>query len=573
MEEQKKKRAFLSWLFRPKAQQSVTQSGGTMDHDLMKKVSRGGDVATSGKVVTDESAMGVSAAWACRRILSETIGAIPWGMYKKDAKGNSEPAHDHPLHEVLTASPNSEQTPVEFKEMKVMGLTGTGNAYSYIDRLGGRVASLTPFETRVKPMRKGPGVQSKLALRDGEVFFRVFTGASGHEDLPRDKVWQVKGFGNSRLEGLSPIGAAREAMGAAMAAEEFANRFFLQGGFPAGIVTIPNILKDDQREVARENLRQMVTGLGKSHSFALFENGMKPEPWEPMNLEDMQFIMVRKFSVLEVCRFFRVPPHMVAELEKGASYASIEQMSQDFVMFTLLPYFTRFEAACTKWLLTPKDRAQGYYLRFNFEGLLRADSKSRAEFLSTMVNNGMMSRNEARAKENLNRVADKNMDAYTVQTAMIPIEKLGEQQKPAPLPPGRPREDAEEAAPQKKEKAEASNNQVVQAAIALPESMAHHVRHEIPVVEEVRVAVEHLDHQVKGLAGALVRVAEGQTEVVDAVIEVAATQQRLGRQIAESAERSASASAALAAEFERMRTQEREIEVDGETFVSRPKAH
>ncbi len=376
--------------------------------------------SASGKSVNENTSMGVSAAWCCRRILSESAGMLPWGIFRKESNGNAEKADDYWLNDVLVMSPNRDQTTVEFRESEMMGLTGEGNAYSVIERIGRRISALTPI-FGVKPLRKQGG-NSKLNVADGEVFFR-FHDRGVPVDLPREKVWQVKGFGRDLLEGLSPIGAAREAMGGSLAMEEFANRFFSQGGMPAGTVSYPGWLTKDQREAVRENLQRMVGGLGKAHQFALFEGGIKPEPWNTMNLEDMQFIVARRFSVLEVCRFYRVPPHMVAELEKGASYASIEQMSMEFVMFTLMPYLTRFEASVSKWLIPPEDRRR-YFLRFNFEGLLRADSKGRAEMYASAVQNGWMNRNEVRAKENLNRVA--GLDGFTAQTNLASVEKIVE---------------------------------------------------------------------------------------------------------------------------------------------------
>ncbi len=377
-------------------------------------------VTSSGKVVTEDAASKISAAWCCRRIIAESIGMLPWSMFAKDSSGNAEKADDHWLQDVLVHSPNRDQTSVEFRESEAMGLTGDGNAYSVIEKMRNRVTSLTPI-FGVEPYRK-KGSNTTLAIADGEVFFR-FSDRGKPTDLPREKVWQVKGFGRDLLRGLSPIGAAREALGGALAMEEFANRFFSQGGMPAGTVTFPGWLTPEQKIEAQEALNKMVGGLGNAHQVALFQGGMKPEPWNTMNLEEMQFIFSRKFSVLEICRFYRVPPHMVAELEKGASYASIEQMSQEFVMFTLMPYLTRFEASASKWLLPAEERRR-FFLRFNFEGLLRADSKGRAEMYSIMVQNGIFNRNEVRAKENMNRV--EGLDGFTAQTNLASVEKIVE---------------------------------------------------------------------------------------------------------------------------------------------------
>ncbi|MDZ4253993.1 MAG: phage portal protein [Sulfuritalea sp.] len=402
--------------------QAAAQQGSAamtpMSSELIKWLS---GHTSSGKAVNEKTMLGVSAAWCCRRILSESIGMLPWAIFKKEPNGNAEKADDYWLHDILALSPNRDQTSPEFRESKTMGLTGEGNAYSLIEKIGRRISSLTPI-FGVKAHRKDGGNTNAPGISEGDVFFR-FNDRGRPIDLPRDKVWQVKGWGPSLLEGLSPIMAAREALGGALAQEEFANRFFAQGGFPAGTVSYPGWLTKEQKVEAQEALQKMVGGLGNAHQIALFQGGMKPEPWNTMNLEEMQFIIARRFSVLEICRFYRVPPHMVAELEKGASYASIEQMSQEFVMFTLMPYLTRFEASVSKWLIPAEDRRR-YFLRFNFEGLLRADSKGRAEMYASGVQNGWLNRNEVRAKENMNRV--EGLDGFTAQTNLASVEKIVE---------------------------------------------------------------------------------------------------------------------------------------------------
>jgi HK97 family phage portal protein len=417
----------LSTEKRFRAQQYAVASGYTpMSSEFIRWIS---GTTASGKPATEDSMMGVAAWWCCMRILAESIGMLPWSMYRKVDARNAEQADDHWLQDVLTGSPNRDQDDVEFRETKALHLVGSGNAYSMIDRAGRRVTALTPIQSRdVEPMVKS-GTNSKLQVRDGEIFFRVKDRGLA-EDYPREKIWQVKLFGRDRLKGLSPLGAAREAIGGALAMEEFGNRFFSQGAMPAGTVSYPGWLTKEQREIARENVQKLVGGLGRAHQVALFEGGVKPEPWGAVNLEDLQFIFARRFSVVEICRFHRVPIYMVGELEKGSAYASVEQFSQDFVTFTLMPYLTRFEHSVSKWLLPPEERGK-FFLRFNVDGLLRASSKERAEFLSSMVNNGIMNRNEVRAKENLNRSEDAGMDSFTVQTALTPIDKLGQQPTPS----------------------------------------------------------------------------------------------------------------------------------------------
>lgn len=395
-----------------------SETYSTMSPELMKWF--GGPTA-SGKSVTTETVMGLTAMWGCSRIISESIGAIPYALYRKDPKNprNSVPADDHQLAQLLNYKPNRDMTRVEFKETIGANLCQSGNSYSFRDDLGGKPVSLYPLRSSLVQQKTKLGGNTKLNIPEGDIFFSI-NDRGQWDDYPREKIWHVKGFGNDGRIGLSPVGVAREAFGAALAADEFGARFFGQGGKPSGVVSIPNWLSEDQRAIARENIQQMLGGVTNAHKFALFEGGMKPEPWGEMSLQDMQFLLLRRFNVQEIARIFRVPPHMLADLEKGASYASIEQMSSEFVMFTLLPYFTRIEASVSRWLLGPNE--QDFYLRFNYEGLLRADSAARATFYASALQNGWMNRNEVRALENRNTVD--GLDDYTVQVNMTPVDML-----------------------------------------------------------------------------------------------------------------------------------------------------
>lgn len=435
-----------------------------------------GTQSATGKTVTPESVMSVSAAWGCMRILSETIGSLPWKVHLEDGTGNSKAISDHPVSDVLVRSPNRNMTSVEYREAVVLNLCQSGNAYSHLERRpNGDLLSLTPINScDVEPKQRD----------NGDVFYRVQERGKW-EDIPQEKIWHVKGFGRTGLIGLSPIGAAREALGLAMATEEFGARYFTQGGMPSGVVTVEKFLSKDQRAIARENLQQMMAGLGNAHKFALFEGGMKPEPWGNVPLEDMQFLLTRKFTIQEICRFYRIPPHMVADLDR-ATFSNIEQMSLEFVTFTLMPYFTRFEASATKWLFTPKDRTD-YFLRFNFEGLLRADTAARATFYSQALQNGYMTRNEVRGKENLIRSDEDGMDDFTVQSNMTVVHMLEASAQATIDAANRP--PAAAAAPALDTPAKSS---VQNFTLAMPETMKQHLtqRVELPSLGKMAKAIE-----------------------------------------------------------------------------------
>lgn len=371
-----------------------------------------GEGSYTGKTVNEMTAMQTSAVWSCVRILSESTGCLPWAVYEKDKSGNAKKV-DHPLASVLIDTPNADMTDVEFKESLVVNLALQGNGYAFRNVNGaGNVSSLYPIPAAsVSPERNKD---------TGEIEYRVWDRGRW-ETYPRDKIWHVRGFGSTGLVGFSPVGYMRQAIGLALGTEEFGARFFGQGATQSAVVTVPTWLKKEQRKEAREILSEKYEGLGNAHKFMLLEGGMTVNPIS-MPLEDAQFLQTRGFQVDEICRIFRVPPHMVAKLDR-ATFSNIEEMSIEFVIYTLAPYLVRLERSVNRWLLKPAERSR-YFARFNLDGLLRGDAETRSKFYSAMVQNGIYSRNEVRALENRNRVEGQGMDDYTVQSNMISVDDL-----------------------------------------------------------------------------------------------------------------------------------------------------
>lgn len=395
-----------------------------------------GSATYAGRGVNDMTAMQVSTVFGIVRGLSETVGSLPRGVFQREKNGNAVQV-DHPIGDIVIKSPNSDMTDTEFFEASMTNLCLRGNGYSLKEFNGaGNVSSLYPIPARNATPKR---------LADGEIVYRIYDRGR-YEDYPQEKIWHVKGFGDNGLVGYSPIAYARQAIGTALATEEFGARFFAQGAKPSGLISIPQWLDKDQRAIARENLQQLFAGLENAQKVQLLEGGMTYEP-VTMPLEDAQFLQLRGFGVPEICRFYRYPPHMVADLARSTNN-NIEQQSLEFVMYTLQPYLTRYESSALKWLFKPADRAK-YFLRFDVDGLLRADSAARSMFYGSAVQNGYLNRNEVRAKEKLNRIEQPGMDDYTVQTNMTVIqllELLGRAQAqaqtapPAPVPPANQQE-------------------------------------------------------------------------------------------------------------------------------------
>lgn len=373
----------------------------------------GGGTVT-GKAVNDNTVMQITAFFGCVRLLAETMGAMPSGIFRKEKSGNAEKA-DHPLAEILIDRPNVDMNDVEYREASTANIAARGNTYSLIERRGdGNIASLYPVASALVTPRRDRTTDWEIAydIRDrGKV-----------ERYPADKVWHRKQFSFDGLVGLSPIQCARETFALALAGEEFNSRLFAQGLLTSARVSIPDWLTQEQRDRANAKIAEMYTGVVNMGKPMLLEGGMKVESGI-LTPEEAQFLALRQFTVIEICRLMGIKPHMIAALER-ATDNNIERLSLEFVTYTMLPHLRRDEAAVRK-LLKPADRDRFFY-RYNFDGLLRADSVSRAALYAILLQNGVYSRNEVRALENRNRVDAEGMNDYTVQSNMAMIDQLAE---------------------------------------------------------------------------------------------------------------------------------------------------
>lgn len=386
------------------------EAWGGLGSDVWQRLF-GGAKTYSTKSVNADSAMQMSAVWSCVRILAESVGMLPWAVYEKDGKGNAKKV-DHDLSTILIDSPNSDMTDVELKEAVVANLGLQGNGYSFREnRADGSLIALYPLVTDgVIPQRDSQGTINYKVLDRGK-----------WEIFPQEKIWHVKGFGSNGLVGFSPMSMMRQAIGLGLALEEFNARFFANGARSSGVVKVPDWLTDPQRAQAKKILAEKYEGVENAHKLFLLEGGMELMQ-SVMSLDDAQFMAARGMQVEEICRTFRVPPHMVMKMDR-ATDNNVEHTGMEFGIYTLQPYLVRIERSARRWLLPAKDRAK-YFIKFNMEGLLRADTSTRGTFYATLLQNGVYNRNEVRALENMNRVDGHGMDDYTVQSNMAPIEAL-----------------------------------------------------------------------------------------------------------------------------------------------------
>jgi HK97 family phage portal protein len=324
------------------------------------------------------------------RILSETMASLPIVLYRKRADGGKDRVIDHWLHTLLCRRPNRYQNPFEWREMLQGHLALRGNAYcQIITNPRGEIVELVP----IHPDR----VRMDL-LRSGEFRYRVTDRFGDEAVLPRGDVWHLRGLSSDGLMGMSPIELARESLGMALAAQDYGSRFFANDAKPTGgWIEFPGSFKDaEAKKVFRESYQAAQSGANRGKVLVL-ENGMKFHEVGVTN-KDAQFLELRKFQITDIARIFRVPPHMIADLDR-ATFSNIEQQSLEFVMHTMTPWAERWEASIGSELLLDGDDLE---VEFDFANLMRGDAASRSAYYQSGIQNGWLTRNEARVAENLN---------------------------------------------------------------------------------------------------------------------------------------------------------------------------
>lgn len=376
--------------------------------------------SSAGKAVTERSAMQMTAVYACVRILAEAIAGLPLHVYRYNDKGGKEKAVEHPLFFLLHDEPNAEMTSFVFRETLMTHLLLWGNAYAQIIRNGrGEVVSLYPLmANRMRVDRDDNGRLYYEYTRYGDE-----PGKQRCETVklsPSD-VLHVPGLGFDGLIGYSPIAMAKNSIGMAMACEEFGAKFFANGAAPGGVLEHPGVLKDPAR--VRESWNATFGGSSNANKVAVLEEGMKYTPIS-VSPNEAQFLETRKFQIDEIARIFRIPPHMIGDLERS-SFSNIEQQSLEFVKYTVGPWVMRWEQSLARSLLKGSERTQ-YLIKFNLDGLLRGDYESRMNGYATARQNGWMSANDIRELENMDRIsAEEGGDLYLVNGTMTPLKNAG----------------------------------------------------------------------------------------------------------------------------------------------------
>lgn len=375
---------------------------------------------TSGKPVNERTAMQTTAVYACVRILAETVASLPLHVYEyKD--GGKELVYDHPLYYLLHDEPNPEMTSFVFRETLMSHLLLWGNAYAQIVRDGsGRVLGLYPLlPNKMDVDRDNRGRIYYVYSRDTNEnpMFKDY----GDIKLRAEDVLHIPGLGFDGLIGYSPIAMAKNAVGMTLACEEYGASFFANGANPGGVLEHPGVLKDPSK--VRESWNSVYRGTNNAHKIAVLEEGMK---YQQIGIppEEAQFLETRKFQINEIARLYRIPPHMVGDLEKS-SFSNIEQQSLEFVKYTLDPWVIRWEQSLQKALLLPGEKNK-YFIKLNVDGLLRGDYQSRMNGYATGRQNGWFSANDIREMENMNPIPDEEGgNLYLINGAMTKLADAG----------------------------------------------------------------------------------------------------------------------------------------------------
>ena len=376
--------------------------------------------SASGKRVNERTSMQMTAVYSCVRILSEAVASLPLNVYRYTENGGKETAIDHRLYRLLHDEPNPEMSSFIFRETLMTHLLLWGNAYAQIIRNGkGEVIALYPLM---------PDRMTVDRDKNGKLYYKytksnddAATMDTGSVILAPSDVLHVPGLGFDGLVGYSPIAMAKNAIGLAIAAEEYGSKFYANGAAPSGVLEHPGTLKDPAR--VRDSWNSTFGGSSNSHKVAVLEEGMKYTPIS-ISPNEAQFLETRKFQINEIARIFRVPPHMVGDLEKS-SFSNIEQQSLEFVKYTLDPWVVRWEQALYRTLLSEEEK-KTLFFKFNVEGLLRGDYASRMNGYATARQNGWMSANDIRELEDLDRIpAELGGDLYLVNGNMLPLVSAG----------------------------------------------------------------------------------------------------------------------------------------------------
>lgn len=385
---------------------------------FIRKYLEGDESSTIAGVVNDtdtEAKMKYSALFGCFRVLAETFASVPVFEYQKDSKGNKKITNETGLFDILGDIANGEMSAYNFYEAMQYQICAGGNGVAKrLYNRSGELVGLYPIDYRL--------VNIERDKETNELLYKI----GNKEVLKRKDVFHVPGVSTNGVIGMSLLEYAAQAIGLGQSYEKFGRKFYDNGAVPSGIFEHPSLLKDVAYTRLKEDLDKNYTGLANAGRPMLLEHGLQ---YKPLTIKpiDAQLLENRRFQVEDVCRFCRVPLHMVQELSK-ATNNNIEHQSIEFVKYTMLPYFRRWEECINGQLLSSEQRNDSFYYEFDMSALLRGDSTSMAKSFATGRQWGWFSVNDVRKKLNLNSID--NGDIYLQPVNMIEAGVLPPTQEP-----------------------------------------------------------------------------------------------------------------------------------------------
>lgn len=380
--------------------------------ELISSYIRGEDYNINGTVITEETSMKYSAVFACFRVLAETFASVPIFEYKKIDDSDREKSNDTGLYDILHNAANTEMSAYNLKEALMYQLCAGGNAVARrLYNNAGGIAGLYPLEWQRVEITRDKVTNSLI--------YKYNRGAGNRETYPRSDVLHIPGPSMNGVTGMSIIEYATSAIRLGVTYENFGQRYFENSAMPSGIFKSPGVLKDDAYKRLKEDLKTKYQNMSSKGEPILAEDGLDFTPFE-LKLVDAQIIESKKLQIEDICRFCRVPLHLVQNLDK-ATNNNIEHQSLEFVMYTMLPHFKRAEECINAQLLTPVQRNDGYYFEFNINALIRGDLKSMYEAFAIGRQWGWLAVNDIRRMLNMNSIP--NGDFYLQPMNMIEAGK------------------------------------------------------------------------------------------------------------------------------------------------------
>lgn len=377
----------------------------------------------TGKNVSVQSALSNTSVSAAVRLIAETIASVPLNVYQRQGEDGKKKARGHPLFYILHTQPNSEMTAFSFWEMAFYNLLLTnGNFYAEIERnLKGDIIALWPL--------LADNMKVKRDKNTGEIVYIYELPDGSKTEIPQDRIFHLHGLSLNGITGVTPLQMAKESIGLGLAAEEFGARFFGNGGNVNGVLETDDELGEVGRTNLRESFDETYKGLSRSHRLLILEQGMKYKQ-TGIPPDQAQFLETRKFQVTEIARFFRVPPHMIYDLEH-ATFSNIEHQSLEFVKYTLLPWLKRVEQTIS-WKLFNGEEKRNCFAEFALDGLLRGDIESRFRAFHTARQDGIITADEWRAMENWNPLTPEQKAETWRPVNMVPADAPVEHQMKHP---------------------------------------------------------------------------------------------------------------------------------------------